>query len=124
MKALAIAVAMMSTLMPTHCQGQTTCPEFEPMLEEYAPQAGWDINRMSHIMWRESRCNPEAYNAYGRASGLLQITPIGYPYIRQELGEWVDRWTLTDPIQNVRASAVLYDYWVSHGHSGYQPWVL
>lgn len=73
---------------------------------------------MSQIMYRESRCQPTAFNRRGQASGLLQITPINLPYLRQHLGEWVDRWTLQDPEQNIRAAAVLFAW------GGYRPWKL
>lgn len=122
-KAIAATVLALATTVP-QCADTTnrTCPGWEWLLQEQAPQAGWDIQRMSSIMYRESRCNHMAWNARGRASGLLQVTPISYPYLRQALGEWVDRYTLQDAVQNIRASAALYDYWVSAGKSGYQPW--
>jgi len=102
---------------PPHCDGLI------PLLAMYAPASGWDTARMSRIAWRESRCQPNAYNRGGGAAGLFQITPVNHRYLRVALGEWVDRWTLLDPIQNVRAAAALFDYWSAHG-SGYQPWSL
>lgn len=126
MKAIAVVVALATTLTPMQCHNDATrsCPGWEQVLVDHQPQAGWDIGRMSNIMYRESHCEPTAWNAYGKASGLLQVTPISYPYLRNALGEWVDRWTLQDPTQNVRASAALYDYWVRAGKSGYRPWAL
>lgn len=126
-RAIAATAAALALVAPATCgpdDATRTCPEYEALLVEHAPAAGWDTARMSSVMYRESRCNPSAYNRAGRASGLLQVTPISYPYLRQALGEWVDRWTLADPVQNVRASAALFDYWVSAGRSGYRPWAL
>src|SRR3954471_10327258 len=112
-----------AVLQPMSCERTPrSCPQHEELLEQHAPQAGWDTARMSRIMWRESRCQPEAYNRGGRAAGLLQITPVSYPYLRDALGEWVDRWTLMEPEQNVRAAAALFDYWAHSGRSGYLPW--
>lgn len=126
LRTLTITVAMIgATIAPLECEPPArTCDHYAPLLDVYAPEAGWSGGRMSRIMWRESRCDPHAYNSAGRAAGLLQITPVSYPYLRDALGEWVDRWTLMDPEQNVRAAAALFDYWSRAGRSGYQPWSL
>jgi soluble lytic murein transglycosylase-like protein len=76
---------------------------------------------MSQIMWRESRCEP-AVRSRTSDTGLLQINDINHPYLRRALGEWVDRWTLTDPAQNVRAAAALCTYWQQAGAGCLQPW--
>jgi hypothetical protein len=126
-KAAVGAIVALTTLVPMECAqraGDRSCPQHEATLETFAPEAGWSVARMSRIMWRESRCDPTAWNARGHASGLLQVTPISYPYLREALGEWVDRWTLQDPEQNVRASAALFDYWAKAGKDGYRPWRL
>lgn len=78
------------------------CTQYEPLLAALQPAGGWDVERFSKIMWRESRCVPTA-RSVTRDSGLLQIN---------------DRWSepLTamwgsfdpyDPIQNIKAAAVL-----------------
>lgn len=125
-RVIALAMTLLVGMVPIQCSdnGNRTCPGWEFVLEANQPQNGWDVQHMSNIMWRESRCQHTAYNARGHASGLLQITPVSYPYLRDALGEWVDRWTLLDPIQNVRAAAALYDYWANAGSSGYHPWQL
>jgi soluble lytic murein transglycosylase-like protein len=125
-RSLMLSVALVgASAVPMRCDPPSrSCDQYVPLLEEYAPRAGWDTSRMARIMWRESRCQPDAYNRAGRASGLLQVTPVNHPHLRAVLGEWVDRWTLTDPVQNVRAAAVLFDYWSDAGRSGYRPWSL
>lgn len=120
-----VAASVALVAVPLDCEPPPrTCDHYAPLLDEYAPDGGWDAARMSRLMYRESRCNPDAYNAAGRASGLLQITPVSYPYLRDALGEWVDRWTLTDPAQNVRAAAALFEYWQRAGSDPYRPWRL
>jgi len=101
---------------------QGYCTQYEPLLIELAPPGGWDIAKMSRTMWRESRCEPWAWNARSADSGLLQVNKINYTWLRTNMGEWVDRWTLQDPRQNIRASAKLCTYWRKAGSSCYQPW--
>jgi len=101
---------------------QGRCTQYEPMLLELAPPGGWDIAKMSRTMWRESRCEPWALNKRTNDAGLLQVNPINYTFLRGKLGEWVDKWTLQDPRQNIRASALLCTFWRNAGKSCYQPW--
>jgi hypothetical protein len=126
LRSLVITVALFGSTVPAfRCDPPPrNCDGHIPLLDAFGPSSGWDSARMSRIMWRESRCDANAYNARGHAVGLLQITPVSYPYLRAALGEWVDRWTLTDPVQNIRAGAALFDYWTSAGRDGYQPWRL
>jgi hypothetical protein len=97
------------------------CTQYEALLDQYAPPSGWDTLWMSAFMWRESRCNP-ALRSRTSDTGLLQINDVNLPYLRTALGEQVDRWTLVDPIQNVRAAAALCEFWVSAGRSCYRAW--
>lgn len=92
------------------------CVGWEGLLARYSP--GWSIERMSRIMYRESRCQPGAYNRRGRAHGLLQITPITFPYLTGALGESITSSKLFNPVFNVRAAAELFR------ERGYQPWSL
>lgn len=84
------------------------------LLTAYSP--GWDVHRMARLSFRESRCKPDAYNRRGRATGLLQVTPITYGFVGRCLGELVTRLKLTDPVFNVRAAACLWR------EDGYRPW--
>lgn len=114
-RALLSVVALMTTFV-TRCDPPThSCPQWEPLLEQFSP--GWDVGRMSSIMWRESRCDPTAYNRAGRAVGLLQIVPINFAYLAGQLGQPVYGSALFDPTLNVRAAAELYEYW-----GGYRAW--
>jgi soluble lytic murein transglycosylase-like protein len=97
------------------------CTQWEDLLAAHAPARGWDVHRMSKLMWVESRCWPEIRSRTSD-TGLMQINDINLPFLRNVLGEDVSRWTLTDPVQNVRAAAALCDYWASRRSTCYQPW--
>lgn len=104
--------------IPTFNDASTNgrCVGAEPLLTRYSP--GWNVERMSRIMYRESRCQPDAYNRGGQAAGLLQVTPINYRYLSNQLGEPVTARRLFDPEFNIRAAAELFEY------DGYGPWKL
>ena len=109
------------TPAPTYEQVGNRCPQWEHLLHTHAPAGGWDVDRMSRTMWRESRCFAHVYSKTSD-SGLLQINRVNYSFLRARLGEWVDRWTLTDPTQNVRAAAALCEWSRKAGYSCYRPW--
>ena len=113
--AIAIAPAV------THA-APTSCPQYEPLLQAYAPAAGWDVAQMSAIIARESGCVPTAKSAHD--SGLLQINQVNYAYLSNMLGQPVTRESLGDAAQNIRAGAVLCTYWQGRGESCYYPWKL
>jgi hypothetical protein len=98
----------------------TSCPQYETALRTYAPPGGWDVTQMSAIMARESRCDPTAHSA--RDSGLLQVNDVNLSWLTTQLGMVVDRTTLTDPTQNIRAAAALCTFWTSRGKSCDYPW--
>ena len=127
MRALAITAALL--VAPMHCDAPATstvtstkgrCTQFEPLLAELAPAGGWDVARMSRLMHRESRCQP-GVRSRTRDSGLLQINDINHRFLRGRLGEHVDRWTLQNPRQNIRAAAALCEFW-RHRGGCYLPW--
>ena len=76
------------------------CVGWEPLLSYYSP--GWDVGRMSRIMYRESRCRPEVRNPSG-ATGLLQIMPAHC--------SWLPNCSvrlLQDAAYNIRSAAALW----------------
>ena len=97
------------------------CTQYDDLLARYAPERGWDVDRMSRLAWRESNCWPDIRSTTSD-TGLLQINDISLEFLTTALGEPVDRWTLVDPVQNVRAAAALCEFWASNGRSCYQPW--
>jgi hypothetical protein len=82
------------------------CVGWEPLLAEHSP--GWSVERMSRIMYRESRCRPEVRNPSG-ATGLLQVMPMHCRWLPSPCA-------LTDPTYNVTASAALWR------KQGYEAW--
>lgn len=101
-----------------------------PQWEAEAVRQGWPVDqldRLDHIMWRESRCKPDAHNTddpteYG-SRGLLQIN--GYWCSANRF--WPDGWLQThagidgcddlfDPAVNLRSALFMYN------NSGWGPW--
>ena len=89
-----------------------------------ALDAGWPNNReildrLGFIMWRESRCTPDADS--GPDHGLTQINQIHKGYIA-DLG-----WTheqMKDPAKNLRFAWLLYSGREANGQCGWTPWSL
>lgn len=99
----------------------TRCENFEPLLAAAHPD--WDVVRMSEIMWRESRCQPEARSPTSD-TGLLQINEINHDYLSARLGVLIDEHSLTEPALNIAAAALLCDFWERRATADcYQPWV-
>lgn len=89
-----------------------------------ALEAGWPndrkvLDRLGFIMWRESRCQPDADS--GPDHGLTQINQIHTQWIT-DLG-----WTLEqmkDPALNLRFAWLLYSGREANGQCGWTPWSL
>lgn len=120
----------MALLIPTcapidllhHNQDSRSCPQWEPLLEQHQPTTGWDTGRMSRIMWRESRCQPDATSRTAD-SGLLQINRVNHRWLSSRLGAKVDRQWLLDPSNNIRAAAALCVFWDRRRTTDcYHPW--
>jgi hypothetical protein len=92
------------------------CVGAEDLLRHYSP--GWSIERMSRIMYRESRCRAEVRNSSSSATGLLQILASHCPWLAGQMGTTCSRDRLNDPHFNVRAAAVLWR------EQGYSAWAL
>ena len=102
------------------------CTKYEPALAAYRPAMGWDVNRMSYFMWRESRCLPWVENV-GRTSvavGLLQIHSVNFPWLSMKTGvpAWQMRRWLKDPVNNMRAAALLSRFAHVAWGDRYRPW--
>lgn len=78
---------------------------------------------MSNIMWRESRCQPDAQSDTSD-TGLLQINRINHRWLSDRFDFQVDRHNLTNPEFNVEAAAELFRYWTQTTGNGYQPWSI
>jgi hypothetical protein len=108
-----------------------------PQWHEMALLAGWEIehlDRLDYIIWRESRCLPNAHNKADPVTGsrgLMQINgfwclksrwephPAGYLGNIGIINSCED---LFDPILNLRAGKAIYDYGVERGQCPWRPW--
>lgn len=108
-----------------------------PQWHETALQAGWGVEhmeRLDHIMWRESRCQPEVHykaDPMTGSRGLAQINgfwclknryephPAGYLGARGILNHCND---LFDPLVNLKAAKAIYDYGVERNQCPWRPW--
>lgn len=116
------------------------CTQWEPLLALLAPPGGWDVQRMSRLMRRESGCCPAVRGGdrttdscthlrvvtYSHRSdvGLLQINGVNYNPARcgNSCVVQSDLWSLMDPETNIRAAATLCQWWRDAGSSCYRPW--
>ncbi len=122
---IALAAATAADSPPLPGPGGTAiagrCTQYEPQLAAQAPPGGWDVATMSMVMWRESKCTPTARSATND-TGLLQINDINHAHLRAALGEVVTKYSLTDPMQNIRAASELCRFWQAYGRGCYSPW--
>ena len=97
---------------------------------ELAVQVGWQpqhIPQLLAIMFRESRCIPEACSTPDRPDlrrcrdwGLMQINDYSWKTTVRKLGwEMDDMWT---PADNLAFSLWLFDYSEDVNGCGWQPW--
>ena len=114
----AVLAAILPMCGPTTEPSEQRCRQWEPLLEAHNP--GWDVARMSRIMWRESRCRPQVRSRTSD-TGLLQINDVNLQYLHDR---GVDVAQLRDPAVNVAAAAELYRYWYKATGDGYQPWKI
>lgn len=115
-----LSMALMGVITRCNPTG-TTCNQYIPAMQTHQPPGGWDLGKMSHIMYRESRCQPWARSSTSD-SGLLQINDINLPYLSRVMGTTITPSALMNPTTNIRAAAILCTYWRNAGHSCYQPW--
>lgn len=90
---------------PTDIYGSESpgrCTQYEYLLEFFNP--GWDVDQFSKIMYRESRCQPDAANSC--CTGLVQIHRLHIP----NLGVCgvFSREDLMEPDKNICAAAVVF----------------
>ena len=101
--------------------GAPRCRQWEQLLT--TAHQRWDVVRLSEIIWRESRCSPEARSPTFD-TGLLQINQVNHDYLSTQLGVAINAQSLTDPVLNIVAAAALCEYWERRVDTDcYQPWV-
>jgi len=91
------------------------CTEWEAGLAYFSP--GWDVVRMSKIMYRESRCRPDVTSNTGCCRGLLQIHQIHIPNLAP-CGVY-SKQDLFTPGKNICSAAIVYKR-----AGGMSPWAL
>lgn len=107
-----------STTLP-----DTKCAEWWPT----ADLVGWTLDEwdtLSEILWRESRCRPEAHNPTdpnGGSYGLTQINGFWIDYLCQHW-EICHPNELYDPQINLASAWVIYNYSVVKNGCGFHPW--
>lgn len=125
----------------TTTSSSTTTTTVAPLLPvdhacyEWLPQllkAGWPaspeiLGTALTIMWRESRCQPDADS--GPDHGLFQINRYWCRPSRYTANGWLqdrglatDCDSLFDPATNIRAALAIYEYSVDRNGDGFLPW--
>ena len=107
---------------PAHTYDHLPCNQWA----DEALDAGWqpdDLDRLLPIMWRESRCKPDAVrrNARGGAVdvGLMQINQVH----RAELAKrGMVHDDMRDPAANLWFARWLYTWHDDRGGCGWSPW--
>lgn len=114
----------------------TTLPD-TPCAEWYdtALRVGWPVEqweRLSKILFRESRCQPDALNGSdpnGGSTGLSQINHFWCKPTRYTANGWLqDQGVLTtceelyDPETNLRAALYIWTYSAYRNRDGWSPW--
>ena len=115
-----------TTVAPVLVPPGTPCAEWLPL----AVQVGWpndtDILQMlGRIMWRESRCQPDACSKSDsdrpcRDYGLTQGNWIAHHEWWADLGITPEE--MFDPATNLRWAYLLYSGREARGQCGWQPW--
>lgn len=117
-----------TTFVPALLPVDHVCYDWLPLLLEHGWPAEPDIlGTALTIMWRESRCQPDADS--GPDHGLFQInrywcrpskyTPNGW---LQDRGIVIDCDSLFDPATNVQAALAIWHYSEDRNGDGFLPW--
>jgi hypothetical protein len=104
------------------------CPEFW----DTALEVGWkwkDLANLDRIMFRESRCNPLAFNSKdpsGGSRGLVQINGFWTPWLKEQgvLSPPKASQGLFNPAVNLLSALHIYNYGVDRYGNGWGPWNL
>ena len=102
------------------------CPQYW----QTALQVGWQKTQLAtldKIMFRESRCNPLAFNSkdpMGGSRGLVQINGFWTPWLKQQgvLSPPKASQGLFNPTVNLLSALHIYNYGVDRYGDGWGPW--
>jgi hypothetical protein len=101
----------------------SACEQFSAL----AVNLGWPADQrtvLESIMFRESRCIPNAYNGkdpQGGSRGLMQLNGFWTPWL-MERGLITSEENLLQADVNLRAALAIYDYGVERHGYGWGPW--
>ena len=101
------------------------CPQFWGL----GVLAGFTVTEMvtvDKLMWRESRCQPAAWNKQDPGTGsrgLVQINSSWHGWLKRQ-GIIRDITDLFDPETNLWAARAVYEYGVGRYGWGFYPWAL
>ena len=101
----------------------SACEQFSAL----AVNLGWPADQrtvLESIMFRESRCIPNAYNAkdpQGGSRGLMQLNGFWTPWLI-ERGLITSEENLLQADVNLRAALAIYNYGVERHGYGWGPW--
>ena len=135
------AATTTTTITKTTTTTTTTVPAWEPDPDALCPEwhltaleAGWDENqlkRLDYVIWRESRCLPDAFNPTdpnGGSLGLVQINRFWCIRTAHNPSGWLqneglvqDCTDLYDPLTNLTAARAIWEYAEARG-CGWSPW--
>jgi hypothetical protein len=112
-------VATTTTTTTTIPAGDWRCPQWIGLALETGFPAD-ELATVDRLLWRESRCNPDAYNGddpNGGSRGLMQVNGIWCEWYMQSLGILAACDDLFDPAVNLRAALA-----IRHRQGGYAAW--
>jgi soluble lytic murein transglycosylase-like protein len=101
----------------------SACEQFSAL----AVNLGWPANErtvLESVMFRESRCIPNAVNSKdpnGGSRGLMQINGFWTPWLT-DAGIITDAENLLQADVNLRAALAIYNYGVERHGYGWGPW--
>ena len=104
----------------------TPCQEWIPL----AVEVGWPrdrelLHRLGLIMWRESRCDPNAFNPNdpnGGSHGLTQINGFWIDWLNQSGVTVEAAQSFYDPALQLRAALAIHVYSTYKNGDGWHPW--
>lgn len=105
---------------PSWVDGRVNAGERCRRWEQLLRQHGLPVKPFSYIAWRESRCNPKAWNKFDPATGSYGVWQINGSWVTVTAqvcrSTWGDRSVLWDATCNARVAAYLFR------EAGFRPW--
>ena len=97
------------------------CTQWEPLLAALAPEGGWNVDKFSRIMWRESRCFANV-RSRTNDSGLLQINDVWLDDLSLRFNRPITPTEMFDPVINIQSAAMICFDYRRQGKACEKPW--